>query len=237
MNWRGLDPALPGEFTGFIDPQSYLRSQEYTRAKIRDNLIEESVALLVFLGFWLGGGFTWLHHWSLQWGIGPLPAGVLVIVVLASGRWLMDLPFEIHHTFGTETRFGFNRTTPRTFLIDPLKGLLLAAVLGLPVLAGVLAIFMRFDNAWLWAWLGLSAFAFVLSFLAPSVLLPMFNKFEPMPAGPLREAIEGLANRCGFPLGGLFVMDGSKRSTKANALVALPRLKGLVADGQPSQGG
>lgn len=217
LNWRNLIPSLPEEFTGFIDPMDYLRSQDYTRAKILAGMIEESFSLLVFLGFWLAGGFAWLYSWSQSRGLAAVPTGVLVIGLLYLGKWLLDLPFEIHRTFGTEARFGFNRTSPRTFVLDQIKGMLFAAGLGLPVLAGLLAIFARIADAWLWGWLGISAIALLLSFLAPSLILPMFNKFEPMPAGPLRAAIEELANHCGFPLGGLFVMDGSKRSTKANA--------------------
>lgn len=217
LNLRSLRPDPPEEFRELAADGAYARGHEYTRAKTRDALIEATISLLAFLAFWFAGGFSWLDQWSNGWGLGPITTGLLVLCVLGGLRWLLELPFEIHHTFGTETRFGFNRTTPATFIADTLKSLLLAIVIGLPLLAGLLWLFGRWPDAWLWGWLGFSAIMLALAFLAPSLLLPLFNKFEPMPDGPLRSGIEDLARRCGFPLGGLFVMDGSKRSTKANA--------------------
>ena len=217
LNLRAMKPEPPEEFRDLVDAAAHARGQEYTRVKTRDALVEETVSLLAFLAFWFAGGFAWLEAWSGGWGLGPVVTGVLVLTVLGGLRWMLELPFEIHHTFGTEAKFGFNRTTPGTFVLDTLKSLLLAALIGLPLLAGLLWLFGRWPDAWLWGWLGFSAAMLVLAFLAPSLLLPLFNKFEPMPEGPLRAGIEELARRCGFPLGGLFVMDGSKRSTKANA--------------------
>jgi STE24 endopeptidase len=217
LNLRSLRPEPPEEFRELAADGVYQRGQDYTRAKTRDALVEETVSLAAFLLFWFAGGFAMLDAWSRGWGLGPIATGTLVIVMLAALRWLLELPFELHHTFGTETRFGFNRTTPKIFITDTLKSLLLAAAIGLPLLAGLLWLFARWPDAWLWGWLGFSAVMLALAFLAPSLLLPLFNKFEPMPDGPLRAGIEKLAEKCGFPLGGLFVMDGSKRSTKANA--------------------
>ncbi len=116
-----------------------------------------------------------------------------------------------------EQEFGFNRATPRTFIMDRVKGLLLAAVIGLPLGAAILWIFGNVANAWLWAWLTVTAFQLILTYLAPSLIMPLFNKFTPMPDGELKQEIEELGDKCGFPLTGVFVMDGSKRSTKANA--------------------
>lgn len=217
LNLRSLRPEPPEEFRELSADGKYQRGQEYTRVKTRDALVEETVSLLAFLAFWFAGGFTMLDAWSQGWGLGPIATGSGVIVLLAALRWLLELPFEIHHTFGTEARFGFNRTTPKVFVADSIKSLFLGALIGLPLLAGLLWLFAWRPDAWLWGWLGFSAVMLALAFLAPSILLPLFNKFEPMPDGPLRSGIEKLAAKCGFPLGGLFVMDGSKRSTKANA--------------------
>lgn len=217
LNLRSLRPEPPEEFRELAADGVYQRGQDYTRAKTKDALLEETVSLAAFLVFWFAGGFALLDSWSRGWGLGPIATGMIVIALLAALRWMLELPFEIHHTFGTETRFGFNRTTPKVFATDTLKSLLLACAIGLPVLAGLLWLFGRWPNAWFWGWLGFSAIMLALAFLAPSLLLPLFNKFEPMPEGPLRSGIENLARKCGFPLCGLFVMDGSKRSTKANA--------------------
>jgi STE24 endopeptidase len=116
-----------------------------------------------------------------------------------------------------EGKFGFNKSTPATFLADRVKGLALAALLGLPLAAGILWIFHEVPNAWLWAWAFVTAFQLILTYLAPSLILPLFNKFTPMPDGELKDGIHSLGVKCGFPLEGVFVIDGSKRSTKANA--------------------
>ncbi|MFN9026712.1 MAG: M48 family metallopeptidase, partial [Akkermansiaceae bacterium] len=110
-----------------------------------------------------------------------------------------------------------NKSTPKTFIIDRIKGLFLVALIGLPIVAGILWIFQEVPNAWIWAWAFVTAIQLLLTYLAPSFILPLFNKFTPMPEGELRTKIEELGISCGFPLEGVFVIDGSKRSTKANA--------------------
>jgi STE24 endopeptidase len=144
-------------------------------------------------------------------------AGLVFLSLLMLGQSLIDLPFSIYDTFVIEQEFGFNRATPRTFIMDRLKGLALAVALGLPLLAAILWIFNTVSHAWLWAWAVVTGFQLVLTYLAPSLIMPLFNKFTPMPDGELKQEIEALGERCQFPLTGVFVMDGSKRSTKANA--------------------
>jgi len=116
-----------------------------------------------------------------------------------------------------EEKFGFNKSTLSTFITDRIKGLALSAILGLPLAAGILWIFHEVPHAWLWAWAFVTAFQLILTYLAPSLILPLFNKFTPMPDGELKDGIHALGVKCGFPLEGVFVIDGSKRSTKANA--------------------
>jgi STE24 endopeptidase len=144
-------------------------------------------------------------------------AGLVFLSLLFLGQSAVSLPFSIYDTFVIEQKFGFNRSTPATFIKDRLIGLLLAAVIGLPLAAAVLWIFGNVAHAWLWAWAVVTAFQLLLTYLAPSLIMPLFNKFTPMPEGELKQDIEALGEKCGFPLTGVFVMDGSKRSTKANA--------------------
>jgi STE24 endopeptidase len=217
LNLRAQPPEPPAAFAAEIDPARHATSLAYTRAKTLAGLLEDAALLAVFLAFWLGGGFAWLHGWSESWGLGPLATGLAVISLLLLAQWLLALPFDLHHTFVTEQRFGFNRTDGRTYALDQVKSLALGALLGLPVLAAILAIFRAVPQAWLWAWLLVSAWSLAVAFLAPSLILPMFNKFKPLEPGALSEGIAALAARCGFPLAGVFVMDGSKRSAKANA--------------------
>jgi len=133
------------------------------------------------------------------------------------GTTMFSLPFEIYRTFVLEERFGFNRTTPKIFVLDHLKSLGLSAALGLPLFAMIIWLFARWELAWLYAFGIVTAGSLLLSYIAPKWLLPIFYKFEPMQDGELKSAIDDLSVRCGFPLAGIYVMDGSKRSTKANA--------------------
>lgn len=217
LNLKALSPELPSEFQGTYDPDRYARSQAYTRESSRFEIIHSVWSLALLLGFWTLGGFGWLDGVARNLVSGEIPAGLVFLALLFLGHTLLHLPFSIYDTFVIEERYGFNKTTPKTFVLDQLKGLLLGGALGLPLAAGILWIFGNVPWAWLWAWLFFTAFQLALTWLAPSVILPLFNRFTPMEDGPLRRAIEAMAERCGFPLGEISVMDGSKRSTKANA--------------------
>jgi STE24 endopeptidase len=217
LNIKALSPDLPAEFKDTYDAERYARSQEYTRKSARFEIIHSVFSLFLLLAFWLSGGFGWLDGFARSLAPGEIPAGLVFLGLLFLGHTILHLPFSIYDTFVIEERFGFNKTTPKTFIIDQIKGLLLAAVLGLPLVAGILWIFGNVTNAWLWAWGFFVTFQLFLTWLAPTLILPLFNKFTPMPDGPLRQGIEAMARKCGFPLGEISVMDGSKRSTKANA--------------------
>ncbi len=171
----------------------------------------------MLLVFWFAGGFGWLDGWARSLAPSEVTAGLVFLAALFLGQSLIALPFSVYDTFVIENKFGFNRATPATFIMDRLKGLLLAALIGLPLAAAVLWIFGNVSHAWLWAWAVVTVFQLLLTWLAPSLIMPLFNKFTPMPEGELKQEIEALGTRCGFPLAGVFVMDGSKRSTKANA--------------------
>ena len=217
LNLRALSPDLPKEFADVFDAERYAKSQAYTRESARFEIIHSIFSLGVLLGFWFLGGFGWLDGWARYILGDGIPAGLLFLGSLFIGHMLIHLPFSIYDTFVIEEKFGFNKTTPKTFVIDQIKGLLLAAMLGLPLAAGILWIFGNVAHAWLWAWGFFVAFQLFVTWLAPTLILPLFNKFTPMEDGPLRQAIQAMAAKCGFPLGEISVMDGSKRSTKANA--------------------
>lgn len=216
LNLKALSPDLPGEFADVFDAERYARSQAYTRDSARFEIIHSVFSLTTVLAFWTLGGFGWLDGLARTLAPGEIPAGLVFLGLLFVGHTLIHLPFSIYDTFVIEEKFGFNKTTPQTFVIDQIKALLLAAVLGLPLLAGLLWIF-RMENAWLWAWGFFVTFQLFLTWLAPTLILPLFNKFTPMADGPLLRAIHAMAEKCGFPLAEISVMDGSKRSTKANA--------------------
>lgn len=220
LNLSRLRPELPEEFRDVFKAEDYAKSQAYTRESERFELISGAVKLAVFLAFWLGGGFGWLDALVRGWTASPIAGGLAGLAVLSLGSSLLSWPFDWWDTFRIEEKYGFNKTTPGVFWVDRIKGLVLSAVIGLPVMALLLWLFGSFPNAWAWAWISVTIIILALQFLAPRYLMPLFNKFTPMPDGPLKTAIHGLSERCGFPVKELFVIDGSKRSSKGNAFFA-----------------
>ncbi len=217
LNLQALSPRLPEEFTDTFDATAYARSQEYTRVTTRFGFLESTFSLVVFLLFWLLGGYPWLDNVVRSWDLGPIGSGLALITILLLAARLLALPFELYDTFVIEEKFGFNKTTSATFAADLLKGLALSAVIGLPVFALLLFFFRRFEFAWLYAWIAVSGISLLFSYLAPRLILPLFNKFTPLEDGDLKEAIHAMADKCGFPLSEVSVMDGSRRSSKSNA--------------------
>lgn len=218
LNLRALKKDPPPGFEDVYDSEKYARAQEYTRAKTRFGFVDSSVKLAGLVVFWFWGGFGLLDRVVGTLGFSQIPTGVIYLGSLFLLNELFSLPFSVYATFVLEERFGFNKTTPRTFVLDRLKGLFLAAVLGGPLLALLFLFFERWGaSAWIWAWGAVTGFTLLLQFVAPSWILPLFNKFTPLPEGDLRRAIFAYADRVGYPLANLFVMDGSKRSAKGNA--------------------
>ena len=218
LNLASLKQELPGEFADVYEAERYRKSQDYTRARTHFKLIPGLFDLLSFLAFWGLGGFRWLDDSTRSLGWGPTATGLVFIGALVVARSITSMPFKWYSTFVIEEKFGFNKMTPRTFWVDALKGLVLAALLGLPLLAAILWCFNAAGPmAWLWCWLIMTVFTLVIQFIAPTWIMPLFNKFTPLEEGELREAVLSYATKVSFPLEGLFSIDGSKRSTKANA--------------------
>jgi len=218
LNLRSLRPELPLEFTGVYDADQYARSQEYTRVTTRFSLIHNTVSLILTLVFILMGGFNLIDLAARSFALSSIPTGLIFTGMLALLSTALNLPFSVYSTFVIEQRFGFNTTTVATFILDGLKALLLAVVLGGPLLAAILWFFETSGRmAWLYCWIAAVAFILVAQFLAPVVIMPLFNKFVPLAEGELKEAITRYAASQRFALQGIYTMDGSKRSTRANA--------------------
>lgn len=218
LNLRALDPQLPAEFTGVYDTAKYASSQEYTRTKTRFGFVTTTFDLALLLLFWQLGGFNALDRLVRGWGLEAVSAGLAFTGLLLLAKTLLSLPFGLYSTFVIEERFGFNRTTPATFIMDLGKGILLTLVLGGPLLAAVLWFFATAGSlAWLWCWGAVTLFTLVVQFVAPTWIMPLFNKFSPLAEGELRQAIFTFAESVKFSLQNVFVMDGSKRSSKSNA--------------------
>ena len=218
LTLRALDPQVPARLADVVDAERYARSQEYTRVTTRFGLIRGGFNLLVILAFWWLGGFEATDRMVRAVGYGPVGSGLLFVGVLGLASTILGLPFRLYRTFVIEARFGFNRTTPATFVTDLVKGLVLGALLGGVLLAGVLFFFeWAGPGAWLWCWGGTALFSLSLQLLAPTWILPLFNTFTPLDAGELRDRLLAYARSVDFPLADIFVVDGSKRSSKANA--------------------
>ncbi len=218
LNLSALRPEVPEEFRDVYDAETYARSQEYTRVRTRFGWIPTTFDLVLVLAFWFAGGFNWLDGLSRGFGFGPVLTGLLYIGALVLAKSILSLPFRYYSTFVIEERFGFNKSTKATFWADYAKGAILMVVLGAPLLALILWFFTKAENtAWLWCWGVTTAFLLAIQFVAPTWIMPLFNKFTPLEEGELRDKIMAYAQKVSFPLAGLFVIDGSRRSTKANA--------------------
>ncbi|MFC2027516.1 M48 family metallopeptidase [Chloroflexota bacterium] len=218
LNMKHLGMALPEEVEDIYDEEGYQKSQQYLRETTQFRLVHSSIALVVTIIFILVGGFNWIDEFARNFEFESIPTGLIFIAVLAAGSMVLSLPFAIYSTFVIEQKYGFNTTTVRTFILDRMKGLALGAIIGGALVALILWFFEETgDLAWLYAWIGVTVFIMIIQFIAPIVIMPLFNKFSPLEDDDLASAIADYARRQEFAMKGVFTMDGSKRSTKANA--------------------
>jgi STE24 endopeptidase len=218
LNLRHLSPLIPKRFEGVYDSETYKKSQEYTRVNTHFGFITSSFDLLLLLIFWFSDGFNWLDISIRQYFQSEITRGLAYISILVFANSILHLPFNIYSTFVIEEKFGFNKTSVKTFLGDLLKSTALTVVIGLPVIALIIYIIQNTgDWAFAAAWLIVVIISLVITYIAPAIILPLFNKFKPLEEGELRKSIFDFATKVKFPLSNIFVMDGSKRSTKSNA--------------------
>ncbi|MDE2300131.1 MAG: M48 family metallopeptidase, partial [Burkholderiales bacterium] len=213
--------AVPAPFSATIALTAHQRAADYTLAKSRLGLLSMAFGAAVLLGWTLLGGIGVLNEAvrdALQPRFGAMAYQLALLASFAVISGALDLPFDLYSTFRIEQRFGFNRMTWRLYLADMLKGALVGVLIGLPVAALMLWIMGATGGLWwLWAWGAWMAFNVLILLLYPTVIAPLFNKFEPLADKSLRARVQALMARCGFAAKGLFVMDGSKRSAHANA--------------------
>lgn len=218
LNLKALQFEIPPVLRDIYKPEDYRKSQQYIHVTTRFNLVDSGLTLVLLLAFWFSGGFDWLDQVVRGWEFVSIVTGLLYTGILLLAYSLIKLPLSIYHTFAIESRFGFNRTTPRIFFLDRVKGLVLALLLGGPLLAAILALFQYAgSNAWLYCWATIIMFSLAMQYIAPTLVMPLFNKFTPLESGELKEAILKYARSVNFPVKNVFVMDGSKRSSKSNA--------------------
>ncbi|MFZ2989024.1 M48 family metallopeptidase [Ideonella sp.] len=225
--------AVPQAFADVVGLPAHQLAADYTVVRARFSLVTEGLGALLLLGWTLLGGLDALNLW-LRDAIEPRFGGMAYQLALFAAfsliGGLIELPLAWYRTFHIEQRFGFNRMSPGLFFADLLKETLVGAVIGLPLLAAVLWVMAAAGQAWwLWAWGLLAGFMLLMQGLYPTVIAPLFNKFEPLADAALAEKVQALMLRCGFTAKGFFVMDGSRRSAHGNAYFAgLGRAKRVV---------
>ncbi|MBN1984902.1 MAG: M48 family metallopeptidase [Prolixibacteraceae bacterium] len=218
LNTTTMSETLPDEVKGIYDEEKYKKQQAYQRENHRFELFSDGVGFAVTLAMFLFYGFAFVDN--LAWGFtGNVIVAALLffgIIMLASN--IIDIPFSVYDTFKIEEKYGFNKTTPKTFAADIFKGWLVGALIGGGLLALVIFIYQKTQHMfWLYAWILVALFSVFMTLFYSNIIVPLFNKQTPLEEGELRDAIQRFSDRVGFKLDNIFVIDGSKRSTKANA--------------------
>jgi STE24 endopeptidase len=218
LNTTKRSNKLPEELKGFYDEETYSKQQDYESVNYRFGLISDVLSFVVILFMLFLGGFAWLDALVINFTGSAILQAILFFGILVLASDLLSIPLDLYHTFVIEERFGFNKTTPVTYVVDKLKGWLLGALIGGGILALIIFIYEK-SGAWFWvlAWISISAFTLFISYFYTTLLVPVFNKLIPLPAGELRDSIEKVATLAGFNLKDISIMDGSKRSTRGNA--------------------
>ena len=221
---------VPEPFRRSITLAQHQKAADYTLARLQHARVSQLVGALLLLLWTLGGGVDALDRLWRQTDLDPLWQGVGLLMSILLGATLLELPLNLWSTFGIESRFGFNRTTPRQFLVDLLLELVLMLAVGIPLTATFLWLMTTAGSSWwLWAWAVWMGFTLFVTWAWPTFIAPLFNKFSPLEDRALRERLQRLLERCGFRSKGMYVMDGSRRSTHGNAyFTGLGRSKRIV---------
>lgn len=218
LNSKRFEAEIPDSLTDVFEAGEYKKSQEYKRANYKFGLISGGFSLLLTLAFLWFGGFNWLDSIVRSYASNSIAIALLFFAILILGSDIVNTPFALYKTYVIEEKYGFNKTNLKTFILDKIKGLILMAVVG----GSLLALFILFyewagPTFWLYMWATVVVLMLFFNFFYSRLIVPLFNKQEPLEEGSLKKAIEAYANKVGFELQNIFVIDGSKRSTKANA--------------------
>jgi STE24 endopeptidase len=220
LNSKYWSPDLPKELSDVYDPHQYKKSQLYKKANDKFTLFTNSFSFIIVISMLVLGGFGYIDHIARKFSDNPIVVALIFFGILLLASDLINTPFSIYDTFVIEERFGFNKTNVVTYILDKLKGWLLTAIIG----GGIIALIVWFSEIteyfWLFAWIAISAFMIFMNMFNSTLIVPLFNKQTPLEEGELKDAIEDFCRKVNFKLDNVFVIDGSKRSTKANAYFA-----------------
>ncbi len=218
LNSSRMDSILPDEVKDVYEPEQYRKSQDYKKTNDRFSIITSSFSLLVILLMLFWGGFSIADNIARGVTGHPVLVALLFFGILMLASDLINTPFSVYDTFVIEEKFGFNKTTVKTFFLDKLKGWLLGELIGGGLLALVIWFYLQTSNLfWIYAWIAIAAFMIFMNMFYSTLIVPLFNRQTPLEEGELRDAIQKFCEKAGFKLQNIFVIDGSKRSTKASA--------------------
>ena len=218
INGKNWKTEVPPVMKDFYDEDKYLKAKNYSKEKGKVSLISSTLSTLITLLFLFFEGYGWLDNFiSLYYDIPFLKSGIFFLVLFILSDFI-SIPFSCYSTFVIEEKYGFNKTTVKTFVLDKIKGYLLTLIVGGILLFGAIYIVSLLENSfWFWLWLSLSFIMLIVNMFYADLIVPIFNKLTPLEPGSLREKIESYTKKVGYSLKNIYIIDGSKRSTKANA--------------------
>ena len=218
INGKNWKTEVPPVMKDFYEEDKYLKAKNYSKEKGKVSLISSTLSTLITLFFLIFEGYGWLDNFiSLYYDIPFLKSGIFFLVLFILSDFI-SIPFSCYNTFVIEEKYGFNKTTVKTFVLDKIKGYLLTLMVGGILLFGAIYIVSLLENSfWFWLWLSLSFIMLIVNMFYADLIVPIFNKLTPLEAGSLREKIESYTKKVGYSLKNIYIIDGSKRSTKANA--------------------
>ena len=230
LNLKSQRTDIPDEIAEFYEKERYLKSLAYHRDLTRFSFISSAFSFAVSVVMLLTGGFGLIDSWLRSFIENEMILALAFFGGLMLASDILTLPFQLYGTFVIEERYGFNKTTGKTFVLDKLKGYLLAILIGAPLLSALIYMITRIGpEFWIWFSIVAAIFILLVNMFYTSWILPLFNKLTPLPAGELRTAIETFSNKVEFPLDSIYIIDGSKRSKKANAFFSgIGRKKKIV---------
>ncbi|MFY9153292.1 MAG: M48 family metallopeptidase [Prolixibacteraceae bacterium] len=218
LNTTRWSDKLPEEVKDIYDEDKYRQQQAYEKVNFRFSVISSSFSFVLILIMFLLTGFAWVNQLALSVSVQPILTALVFFGILMLASDILNTPFSVYDTFVIEEKFGFNKTSPKTFILDKLKGWLIGGIIGGGLLALIIFIYLKTTTSfWIYAWMIISGFSIFMVLFYSNLIVPLFNKQTPLPEGELKSAIETFAAKVGFKLDNIFVIDGSKRSTKANA--------------------
>jgi len=218
LNAKQFNDAIPEELTDVYNENDYYKSQSYKKENYHFSFIVSSFTMILTLAFFLFKGFAWIDGLARNYSDNNIIIALIFFGIIMIGSDILNTPFSYYHTFVIEEKYGFNKSSKRLFIIDKIKGWLLSATMG----GGILAVILWFyektgESFWLYTWLFIGLFTIFMTMFYSSLIVPLFNKQKPLEDGPLKDAILEFSNKTSFKLDNIYVIDGSKRSTKANA--------------------